>query len=130
MDVPDNVTDVAWYEFGPSPGEPGSAVLAAHVDLAGQGPGVFFELRELEVGDLIEVAYADGLRKNFRVVARARYDKAELPLDAIFAREGPPVLTLVTCGGSFNRTSRTYDSNDVVYAVPVGGGFVPHGGTT
>ncbi len=129
MDVPANVTDVAWYEYGPSPGEPGSAVLAAHVDLAGQGPGVFFQLREMEAGDLIEVAYEDGTQTTFRVVARVRYGKSELPLDAIFAREGPPVLTLITCGGSFNRTSRSYDSNDVVYAVPLGGEFAPLGGS-
>lgn len=35
MDVPNNVTEVGWYEFGPKPGQAGSAVLAAHVDLAG-----------------------------------------------------------------------------------------------
>ena len=29
MDVPHNVTDVAWYRFGPTPGQAGSAVLAA-----------------------------------------------------------------------------------------------------
>ena len=83
----------------------------------------------MEAGDLIEVAYEDGTQTTFRVVARVRYGKSELPLDAIFAREGPPVLTLITCGGSFNRTSRSYDSNDVVYAVPLGGEFAPLGGS-
>ncbi len=127
MDVPDNVTDVGWYKFGPSPGEPGSAVLAAHVDLAGSGPGVFFDLDSLEEGDRVIVVHEDGSESPFRVVARATYEKEELPLDVIFSREGPAVLTLITCGGGFNRDIARYDSNVVVYAVPDLGGETPAG---
>lgn len=119
MAVPGNVDEVAWYQFGPRPGERGSAVLAAHVDLAGQGPGVFFRLRELAPGDIIEVEFSDGSAQVFRIEARTTYNKDELPLDTIFAREGLPVLTLITCGGSFSESSRRYDSNVVAYAVPV-----------
>lgn len=127
MDVPENVTDVAWYQFGPSPGEDGSAVLAAHVDLAGQGPGVFFELRSLVPGERVHVAYDDGSQRTFRVVARTVYTKDDLPVDVLFARQGPPVLTLITCGGAFSRADRRYDSNVVVYAVPLEGGELPDG---
>ncbi len=127
MDVPDNVTDVAWYKFGPSPGDAGSAVLAAHVDLAGSGPGVFFDLGSLEEGARVVVVYEDGTEASFRVIARATYDKDELPLDVIFSREGPAVLTLVTCGGGFNRNIARYDSNVVVYAVPDLGGELTEG---
>lgn len=119
MEVPNNVSDVAWYEFGPRPGEVGSAVLAAHVDLAGQGPGVFFDLRDVEPGDVVVVSFSDGSSTPFRVEARTVYKKDELPVDVIFSRQGPPVLTLVTCGGGFSESSRSYDSNVVVYAVPL-----------
>jgi LPXTG-site transpeptidase (sortase) family protein len=119
MDVPDNITEVGWYKFGPSPGDPGSAVLAAHVDLAGPGRGLFYDLDKLEVDDEVIVSYGDGESRSFRVVARATYLKTELPLDAIFSRDGDPVLTLVTCGGGFSRSTGSYDSNVVVYAVPV-----------
>jgi len=118
MDVPDNVTDVAWYEHGPTPGEPGSAVLAAHVDLRNQGPGVFFDIGDLEPGDLVEVTFDDGSQQGFEVTATATYPKTELPLDAIFSRSGPAVLTLVTCGGAFDPDASRYDSNVVVYATP------------
>lgn len=119
MDVPENVRDVAWYKFGPRPGDAGSAVLAAHVDLASQGPGVFFRLDELNPGDVVAVAYEDGSSQTFRVEAKVRYDKTQIPLDVIFATDGPPVLTLITCGGGFNPSIRSYDSNIVVYAYPI-----------
>jgi sortase (surface protein transpeptidase) len=118
MEVPDNVVDVAWYKFGPAPGEAGSAVLAAHVDLDSQGPGVFFELSTLEPGSVIYVDFDDGSTRAFRAEARAIYDKDALPTNAIFSRHGPPVLTLITCGGDFNRSIRSYESNVVADAVP------------
>lgn len=118
MEVPGNVTDVAWYQHGPVPGESGSAVLAAHVDLHRQGPGVFFNLDTLETDDEIIVSFEDGSEQVFVVVARSTYLKEELPLEEIFSREGAPVLTLVTCGGGFSASAQRYDSNVVVYAVP------------
>jgi sortase (surface protein transpeptidase) len=118
MDVPDNVVDVGWYEYGSSPGEPGSAVLAAHVDLAGQGRGVFFDLHRLEPGDPIEIQFDDGSEATFSVRAKATYLKSDLPSEVIFSRSGPPVLTLVTCGGGFESSISRYDSNVVVYAWP------------
>ena len=120
MDVPSNVRDVAWYQYGPSPGQAGSAVLAAHVDLASQGAGVFFNLDELEPGDIVTVDYDDGSARDFEVRARVKYEKTGIPLDVIFATDGPPVLTLITCGGGFNPSIESYDSNVVVYAFPVG----------
>jgi LPXTG-site transpeptidase (sortase) family protein len=119
MAVPNNVRDVAWYKFGSRPGEVGSAVLAAHVDLASQGPGVFFDLRDLNPGDTVEVEFSDGAVTFFRVEARTVYQKDELPLDKVFARQGASVLTLITCGGGFSESSGSYDSNVVVYAVPI-----------
>ncbi len=119
MAVPRNVTDVAWYEFGPRPAESGSAVLAAHVDLANQGPGVFFHLRDVDPGDIVAVGFSDGSVRRFRVEARTIYRKDELPVDTIFAREGSPVLTLITCGGGFSESSGSYDSNVVVFAIPI-----------
>ncbi len=119
MDVPRNVRDVAWYEYGPTPGEAGSAVLAAHVDLKSQGPGVFFDLKTLEPGELISVTFDDGSEQWFETRARNTYQKEDLPLDVIFSRDGASVLTLITCGGGFSASNQSYDSNVVVYAVPV-----------
>ncbi len=118
MDVPDNVADAGWYKYGPSPGDRGSAVIAAHVDLAGPGRGLFYDLKELEPGDVVLIGFEDGGEKRFHVVARTTYLKDQLPIAAIFSRDGDPTLTLVTCGGGFSQSTRRYDSNVVVYAKP------------
>ena len=121
MEVPADVRDVGWYRHGPAPGEPGAAVIAGHVDSREQGRGAFFDLRRLDVGARVEVTDADGNVQRFDVVARRTYDKAVLPADALFARDGPPQLVLITCGGDFDPAAGSYRENVVVYAQPSGG---------
>jgi LPXTG-site transpeptidase (sortase) family protein len=118
LEVPGSA-EVGWYEFGPRPGEKqGSAVLAAHVDYNGR-PGVFFELRTLAAGDELDVEFEDGTVRQFEVVSLDQYTKDELPFERVFARSGEPVLTLITCGGDFDPSARSYTDNVVVYAIPV-----------
>ena len=119
MEVPEDVDEVGWYRYGPAPGWPGSAVLAAHVDMAGEGPGVFFHLDRLRVGDRINVDFDDGSTSTFLVSNAERVPKGELNFDSVFSPVGQPLLRLVTCGGSFNRTSRSYDDNVVITAHPM-----------
>jgi hypothetical protein len=116
--VPDDVDVAGWYRFGPSPGQPGSAVVTAHVDSARQGRGAFFELRSVEPGTTVDVEYDDGTTTRFTVTGRRSHKKSTLPVDELFSRDGPPVLALVTCGGAFDESTRSYAENLVVYAVP------------
>lgn len=117
MEVPGDVNTAGWYRFGPLPGARGSAMVIGHVDSRTQGPGVFFGLSRLPLGERIGVLLGEGPTQYFVTVARRFIDKDELPLD-LYAREGPPRLTLVTCGGGFDERSRSYSHNVVVYAVP------------
>ena len=119
MEIPQDVDEIGWYSFGPSPGQVGSAVLAGHVSGAGQGRGAFYDLKRLETGDLVEVDHADGSTTEFVIVAVQTIDKGELPTDELFRRSGEPILTLITCGGSFSRSLNSYDSNVIAIAVPV-----------
>ena len=121
MEIPATAAQVGWYRFGPRPGEAGSAVLAGHVDMAGQGPGAFFHLDRLVPGDEVEVHLSDGTVQRFVVVETVRVPKDELEVEAIFSRQGGPRLTLVTCGGAFNHTERSYDDNVVTSLKPLGG---------
>lgn len=117
MEIP-GVTAAGWYLHGPRPGTAGgSAVIAAHVDYGGQ-PGVFFELRRLEAGEEVDVLDAAGVEHTFVVTERFQVDKDSLPIPELFRVDGDPVLTLITCGGVFDRGARSYEDNIVVRAVP------------
>jgi hypothetical protein len=115
MEVPD-VGWAGWYREGPPPGHPGPAVIAAHVD-SRAGPDVFFRLRELEADDRVEVHYDTGDTVAFRVVGSERVPKDELPGDRIWPVTDDRLLTLVTCGGEFDRSVRHYRDNVLVFTV-------------
>lgn len=121
MEIPPRADQVGWYRFGSRPGESGSAVLAGHVDMAGFGPGAFFELDRLVPGDEVLVHMSDGTVLRFETVDIARVPKERLDVDKIFDHTGPPRLTLITCGGAFNETIRSYDDNVVARLKPAGG---------
>jgi hypothetical protein len=119
MEIP-GADSVGWYRFNPTPGEPGSAVLAAHIAYNGI-PGVFRYLADVKIGARVVVAFDDGTTTKFEIIELAQYNKQELPDDRVFAKDGDPILTLITCGGDFNRSLRSYEDNIVAYAIPVAG---------
>ena len=120
VDIPDDVSQVGWYNRGPRPGEDGNAFMTSHIDSRTQGPGVLFDLRRSEPGDLIEVHHEDGSTTQWEVVHRERITKGSYPMDRVFRFEGPPGLVIDTCGGPWDPKTRSYESIDIVYAMPLG----------
>ncbi len=118
MEIPDE-TEIGWYQYGATAGQPGATVLAAHVSWnRTQGP--FARLGSVEPGEQIEVALDDGSVRLYEVTERAVYGKLELPRERIWRNSGDETLVLITCGGDYNPEIRRYRENIVVYAVPVG----------
>jgi hypothetical protein len=114
--------DAGWYENSPTPGERGPAVILGHVDSARTGPGVFFDLRAVLPGDGITVGRADGTSASFRVDRVAEYPKTAFPTAAVYGDIDHAGLRLITCGGAFDRSARSYEDNIVVYASAVSAG--------
>jgi LPXTG-site transpeptidase (sortase) family protein len=118
MEIP-GAAEAGWYRLGAQPGDAtGSAVIAGHVDHANL-PGVFLELRRLNVNDEVAITDTAGRLHGYRVTERYQVDKAALPTSELFRRDGPPVLTLITCGGNFDTKNRSYDDNIVIRATPL-----------
>ncbi|MFF5535483.1 class F sortase [Streptomyces cinerochromogenes] len=112
---------VGWYGAGPGPGAAGPALLVGHVDTDTR-PAVFYRLSTVRPGETVRVFRADGKVAEFTVD-----DVRVLPRDGFDARQaygprepGRAELRLITCGGSFDRASRSYTANVVVSAYLTG----------
>jgi len=117
--IPHDAHRLGWYQYGPTPGDTqGSAVLVGHRDSRTQGAGALYDLGNVGVGDPIIVVRSDGTRLHYRIVERRLYLKKTLPFALLFARTGPPRLTILTCGGPYDRAHGGYQDNLVVTAIP------------
>lgn len=115
MEVPTDYDLAGWFTEGPEPGQVGPAVIAGHVD-SKSGPAIFYRLRDLQPGDGIRVIRADGHPLTFVVESVDQYPKTELPTEAVFGPVPWPALRLITCGGEFDHSRRSYRDNIVVSA--------------
>lgn len=115
LQAPADPQGVGW--FGATPGDTGPAVLVGHVD-SWRGPGVFWHLKDLRPGDPIDVPRSDGTVARFVVDRVQTVDKDAFPTQAVYGPTAGPALRLVTCGGPFDRTVRSYEDNVIVFASP------------
>jgi Sortase domain len=111
----EGVREAGWYDLGPAPGQVGSAIIVGHVD-SYQAPGVFYDLGNLAIGNLVEVTLADGQTVHFTVTSVHEYSKAHFPATEVYGPEPYQALRLITCGGAFDAATGHYLSNIVAYA--------------
>ncbi|GMU39627.1 MAG: hypothetical protein AMXMBFR23_04930 [Chloroflexota bacterium] len=131
MVAPAGPADVVWYDMalwpgmGGAPGEGGNAIFSGHVNYAAyvpyadvnyRGNGVFAQLGLLGNGDIIEVDFrGETLRYgvvSVRDVAADGAGWAQVWSNA----DGIDSITLYTCGGEFDATTREYSHRIVVRA--------------
>ncbi len=113
---PKSFSAVGWYDRGPTPGQLGPAVIAAHVDST-SGPAVFFHLEDVAAGDAVRVTREDGTHLRFVVDRVRRYPKSSVPVARVYGKTSDrPELRLVTCGGDFDASTGHYVDNVVVFA--------------
>ena len=105
-----------WYTGSPTPGQLGPSLLLGHVDSAEYGPGVFFKLGALHKGDTVDVTRADSTVAVFRVYRVASFPKDHFPTLEVYGDTANAQLRLITCGGKFDFSARSYESNIVVFA--------------
>lgn len=120
MEIPPRAEIGGWYRYGASPADDeGTAVIAAHVDsIVSADVGPFARLQDVQVGDPVEVALADGSTRSFTVTEIRRSPKPAVQWEDVFVRDGGQRLVLITCGGTFDRGARSYSDNVIVTAEP------------
>lgn len=119
LEVPEDPAVAGWWTGGADPGERGPAVVVGHVD-AYDGPGVFVDLHRLRPGDRVVIDREDGSSVHFEVRGLSRHPKDDFPTAEVYGATPGPTLRLVTCGGEFDRSARSYEDNVVVFLDVVG----------
>ncbi len=116
-EVPAAPDQVAWYTFSAAPGQSSNAVFAGHVDwITRRGdpiPGVFYRLRELEIGDPITVALDDGTDLPYRVTGNVAIPYDDPNVLKVMQGTDKDAITLITCGGTWQKD----------YRAPYGGNY-------
>ena len=111
--------DVGWYAAGPRPGEMGSAVIDGHLDRPGGSPAVFWNLRNLHVGDNIIIVDTVGSTIHFRVTHISLYHPQQAPIRQIFGNESGSYLNLITCAGDWIASQHQTTLRLVIYTTLV-----------
>lgn len=114
LDAPVRTDAVGWYRDGPEPGQAGTVVVAGHLDTT-TGPAVFAELPKARAGDRLQFKARD-TTVTYEIERVAKYPKAAIPNDEVYRPTSGHDLRLITCGGTFDRRTRHYRDNVVVYA--------------
>lgn len=103
--VPGRPDQVAWYDFSASPGLSSNAVFTGHVDWQTKDgvpiPGVFYRLREMKIGDVIEVTLEDGASLRYRVTGNVATSYDDPNVVRVMGPTNRDVITVITCGGSW-----------------------------
>ncbi|OLT46608.1 sortase [Saccharomonospora sp. CUA-673] len=121
LPIPEDLGEATWWGAGldaPS----GASVFAGHVNWQGR-EGPFSELWDVEVGERITVADAEGQKWRYEVSQILTLHKDEVPerSSELFGQSGPHRAVLVTCGGRWEGGDTGYEENRVVVAEPVSG---------
>lgn len=103
--VPKDGGLVAWYDFSPPPNLNNNAVFTGHVDWQTEDgrplPGVFYRLRELQIGDDINVRLDDGNEVRYVVTGNVATEYDDPNVVRAMQPTAKDVITIITCGGSW-----------------------------
>ncbi len=100
MDSPKSPFEVVWYDFTNLPGTSGNAVFAGHLDWHTGVTGVFWNLKNLEVGDSIEVIMSNNTIYRYQM-SQSWVENADADFTKVVGPTDQEMITLITCSGEF-----------------------------
>lgn len=115
MDVPDTANHVGWYQYGPRPGDIGSAVVAGHVNWNGGEAAIFSSLHTIQIGDTVEVFDSTGKTASFAVTHIKEYPIDADTTEVFSSGEGTRQLNIITCSGPWDPILKTHSLRLVVF---------------
>lgn len=114
--VPNNIHLGGWFVDSVLPGEKGLSIIDGHLN-GPQEDGIFINLEKVQSGDMYSIEFGDGSKKDFRV-KEVKIVSLSDAASVLFSQD-PAIksqLTLITCGGTYDRTAKMYDKRVIVYS--------------
>lgn len=121
LGAPDNPFVVGWFHLSANPGEVGNTILAGHrdyEDIDGNiGVGVCWELDRVQVGDQMVIRDAEqSIAWVYEVTESTVVDPSDPASLRYLTHSSEPIITLITCTGSFDSKTHNYSHRLVVVA--------------
>lgn len=115
MVIPTEGKSVSWFKLGTKPGDIGNAVIAGHYETI-QGPAVFYNLKNLNIGDEINVLDSAGNKLIFKINNIEIVDVGAFDVQKVYGTGNNKSLNLITCNGNYNPNIKSYDKRLIVYS--------------
>jgi sortase A len=119
MSTPSLPGNVGWYEYGVAPGEIGSAVLDGHVNWKSSSEAAFTNLKNIAIGDAIEITNSNNEIIYFSVDTIKKYSFDDDTSEVFISNDGLAHLNLITCSGLWNSVMKSHELRLVVFATKI-----------
>lgn len=115
--APDNIYTAGWYINSALPGQPGLSIIDGHLSGRYKKDAIFQHLNKLKKGETFTVTLGNDKVLKYQVfnVKTVSLDNA---IDTLLAKD-PNIssqLNLITCGGSYDKTTQQYNRRVIVSA--------------
>jgi sortase A len=114
--VPSNINLAGWYTGSVKPGDVGLSIIDGHVQ-GRYSEGIFKRIQELRYGDTIRIEFGDHSMRQFIVKTSSTVPVGKAAPE-LFEQPDPTkrILKLITCGGSYDENTQSYDQRVIVSA--------------
>jgi len=121
LETPHNVYDTDWYNESAQPGQPGAMLIDGHIS-SWTTHGVFYGLKNLVAGNVLQIVRGDGTVFTYKVVKTVVYPSGNVDMTTAMtpAVNGTPGLNLISCAGDVIPGTNTFNERIVVFSEQVG----------
>ena len=116
VDTPEGIYDTSWYNRSAKLNDELGAMFIVGHYVGPNKAGVFFNLEDVKVGNIVEVEDGDGDLSHFRIVEKHSFPVDSVDMDLALNPVNPDKLglNLMTCGGEWSVSSQQYDHRTLV----------------